>query len=100
MVRNLPCKEGDMGLLPGQETKAPHTTGQLSLRVADSELVLQSPHMCRSGAPAWHKEIPQATARAWGSQTFFKCTMFFKSLFQQRRFLGHSGQVKAPRARL
>ena len=83
MVRNLPCKEGDMGLLPGQETKAPHTTGQLSLRVADSELVLQSPHMCRSGAPAWHKEIPQAAARAWGSQTFLNVLCFLKVYFSR-----------------
>lgn len=76
MVRYLPCKEGDMGLLPGKETKAPHATGQLSLRVTDSEPALQSPHMCRSGAPAWHEKIPQAATRAWESQIFFTVLCF------------------------
>ena len=31
MVKNLPCNAGDTGLNPGQETKIPHATGQLSL---------------------------------------------------------------------
>ena len=28
-VRNLPCNEGDMGLIPGWGTKIPHATEQL-----------------------------------------------------------------------
>ena len=31
VVKNLPCNAGDTGLNPGQETKIPHATGQLSL---------------------------------------------------------------------
>ena len=34
MVKNLPSNAGDMGLAPGQRTKIPHATGQLSLCVA------------------------------------------------------------------
>ena len=37
MVKNLPSNAGDTGLIPGQGTKIPHATGQLSLRVAATE---------------------------------------------------------------
>ena len=30
MVKNPPSNAGDMGLIPGHETKIPHATGQLS----------------------------------------------------------------------
>ena len=30
MVKNLPSNAGDVGLIPGQGTKIPHATGQLS----------------------------------------------------------------------
>ena len=30
MVKNLPSSAGDMGLIPGQGTKIPHISGQLS----------------------------------------------------------------------
>ena len=31
MVKNLPSHEGDVGSIPGGETKIPHTAGELSL---------------------------------------------------------------------
>ena len=30
VIKNLPSNAGDMGSIPGQETKIPHATGQLS----------------------------------------------------------------------
>ena len=30
MVKNPPCNVGDMNLIPGQETKIPHASEQLS----------------------------------------------------------------------
>ena len=30
VVNNMSCNAGDMGWIPGQTTKAPHATGQLS----------------------------------------------------------------------
>ena len=33
-VKNPPSKEGDTGSIPGEETKIPHATGQISLHVA------------------------------------------------------------------
>ena len=29
MVKNQPCNAGDMGSIPGLETKTPHAVGQL-----------------------------------------------------------------------
>ena len=37
MVKNLPCNAGDMGWIPGQGTKIPHTVEQLSLSVTTTE---------------------------------------------------------------
>ena len=37
VVKNLPCNAGDTGSVPGQGTKIPYATGQLSLCVAASE---------------------------------------------------------------
>ena len=37
VVKSLPSNAGDTGLIPGQGTKVPHATGQLSLRVATAE---------------------------------------------------------------
>ena len=37
MVKNLPCNAGDMGSIPGQGTKIPHTVEQLSLSVTTTE---------------------------------------------------------------
>ena len=36
-VRNLPCNEGDMGLIPGWGTKIPHAAGQLNLSTATAK---------------------------------------------------------------
>ena len=40
MVKNLPSNAGDVGLIPGQGTKIPHSVGQLSLHAAITEPVL------------------------------------------------------------
>ena len=37
VVKNLPSNSGDVGSIPGQGTKIPHTTGQLSLHAATTE---------------------------------------------------------------
>ena len=37
VVKNPPSNAGDAGSIPGQETKIPHATGQLSLRAATTE---------------------------------------------------------------
>ena len=37
MVKNLPCNEGDVGLIPGWGTKIPHAMEQPSLSTATSE---------------------------------------------------------------
>ena len=34
MIKNLPFNAGDMGLIPGQRTKIPDASGQLSLRTS------------------------------------------------------------------
>ena len=38
--KELPSNAGDAGLIPGQGTKIPHTTGQLSPRTTTTELAL------------------------------------------------------------
>ena len=37
VFKNLPSNAGDKGLIPGQETKIPHATGQLSPRTPTRE---------------------------------------------------------------
>ena len=37
MVKNLPSNAADVGSIPGQGTKTPHATGQLSLCAATTE---------------------------------------------------------------
>ena len=34
VVKNLLCNAGDLGLIPGQETKIPHAVGQLTPNAA------------------------------------------------------------------
>ena len=38
MVKNLPYNAGDVGSIPGQGSKIPHATGQLSLHATTTEL--------------------------------------------------------------
>ena len=38
VVKNLPYNAGDLGSIPGQGTKIPHATGQLSPRATTTEL--------------------------------------------------------------
>ena len=38
VVKNPPYNAGDVGLIPGQGTKIPHATGQLSPRATTTEL--------------------------------------------------------------
>ena len=53
VVQNLPCNAGDMGLIPGRETKMPHARKQLNLRATHesvhhnkkcSQDLMQCPH--------------------------------------------------------
>ena len=37
VVKNLPCKAGDMGSIPGWGTKIPHATEQLSPCIATDD---------------------------------------------------------------
>ena len=37
MVKNLPSNAGDRALIPGQGTKIPHATEQLSMRALTAE---------------------------------------------------------------
>ena len=39
MIKNPSCNAGDMGLIPGQGTRIPHATEQLSPSVATIEPV-------------------------------------------------------------
>ena len=39
VVKDLPSTTGNMGSIPGRETKIPHAMGQLSLRAATTEPV-------------------------------------------------------------
>ena len=71
VAKNPPSNAGDRGLIPGQGTKIPHATGQLSLRVTTTELmylnerahVLQTTEPTCPGAcaPELERENPHAT---------------------------------------
>ena len=66
MVKNLPSNGGDVGSIPGQGTKIPHATGQLSPRTLDPShhnwrahvLQLLSPCTTTREKPTRHKEDP------------------------------------------
>ena len=63
VVKNPPYNAGDMGSIPGQGTKIPHATGQLSPCATTTELARlnQSPHATNYRAHAlW---TPHATTR-------------------------------------
>ena len=45
MVKNLPCNAGDVGSIPGKETKTPHASEKLSLCATTRE-----PTCCNSRA--------------------------------------------------
>ena len=73
VVKNPPSNAGDVGSIPGRGTKIPHTTGQLSLRAATTELaslnerarVPQTTEPMYPGAhvPQLERENLHATAR-------------------------------------
>ena len=42
MVKTLPFNARDEGSIPGQETKIPHATGQLSLHATATEMALHN----------------------------------------------------------
>ena len=75
MVKNPPSNAGDMGLIPGQGTKIPHATGQLSPRATTTELACLNErahlpqstepthHNYRAHAPQLERENPHATSR-------------------------------------
>ena len=47
VVKNLPSNTRDMGLIPGQGTKIPHASGQLSPRATTTEPVHLSPDIAK-----------------------------------------------------
>ena len=57
---NLPSNAGDKGLIliPGQETKIPHATGQLSPTLQQEKPELSRVHAPRLEKPANHNERP------------------------------------------
>ena len=42
MVKNLPSNAGDVGSIPGRETKIPHASGQLIPQAATTEPATKS----------------------------------------------------------
>ena len=58
MAKNLPSNAGDVGLIPGQGTKVPHATGQLSPHATTTEPT--PPGDCTSQL---ERENPHATTR-------------------------------------
>ena len=68
VVKNPPTNAGDVGLIPGWETKIPHATGQLSPHTATAEptrpgscapqLERENPHAATREKPAHHNEEP------------------------------------------
>ena len=73
VVKNLPSNAGDTGSIPGQGTKIPHATWQLSPRATTTELMRLKKRACMpqtteptcSGArvPQLERENPHATVR-------------------------------------
>ena len=52
VVKNLPYNAGDTGLIPGQGTKNPHATGQLSPRATTAKLAcLERAHVPKLQSP-------------------------------------------------
>ena len=68
VVKNLPSNAGDAGLIPGQGTKIPRATGQLSPCATTTELAClnkrarmpQTTEPMRPGAPAPQLQSPCA----------------------------------------
>ena len=54
VVKNLPYNAGDAGSIPGQGTKIPHATGQLSPRATATELVCHKLQSSNALEPAHH----------------------------------------------
>ena len=55
MVKNPPCKAGDLGSILGWGTKILHAMGQLSLCAATRK-------------PTWYEKIPCAATKIWYNQ--------------------------------
>ena len=86
MVKNLPYNAGDMGLIPGQGTKIPHATGQLSPCATTTEPM--HPGAC---APQLKKRkkskihTPQQEERSPHTTTKSPCTATKRSWMPQQR---------------
>ena len=66
VVKNPPCNPRDAGSIPGQETKTPHDTGQVSPCTATTQPGQEAPHP-NKGPCVGHEE-PTATAKTRRSQ--------------------------------
>ena len=56
VVKNLPCNAGGVGPIPGQGTKVPHVSEQLSPHASTSESMLSNK---RSHVPQQRSRVPQ-----------------------------------------
>ena len=63
VIKHLPCKAGDVGLIPGLGSKTPHATEQVSRHTATTEPL---GHNQRTQAPV--RKIPRATTKTQCSQ--------------------------------
>ena len=68
VVENLPCNAGVMGLIPGQGTKIPHATEQLSLRAATIEPRCSGAHAPKLESPCAYSEDLNDTIKTRHSQ--------------------------------
>ena len=58
MVKNLACKAGDPGLIPGWGTEVPHAKGQLTPFTTTNE-----PVHCNNRSYMMQTKIPHATTK-------------------------------------
>ena len=63
LVKNLPCSAGDIGSIPGKQTKIPHAIEQLSL-CSTNRVCTPQREMLHDGP-----KFPYATTKTWYSQT-------------------------------
>ena len=62
MVKNLPSNSGDVGSIPGYETKIPHAAGKLSLHAKATEPAHYGARMLQLERSLLHRKIPNAAA--------------------------------------
>lgn len=66
VVKNPPCNVGDVALIPGQETKIPHATKQLNLRL--QLLSMCAPELCTTARVCVASMMPHTATKTQCSQ--------------------------------